>query len=185
VSSEGVHHPASPCPRPAPHIPLPENLSLRARAHPHRVVAAIIAEILAHPTPRRNPHLPRACLPNHARPSAPTPAAASHTATTTPFPHEMLALLHLNPNVASPPRRQPRRSGVPPPPPQCPTPAPAIFAWYSIGVSSTKAAQRGDALAVGRLLLGWRRPRRRACHPQELEPEVFSFVEPLRVVVPR
>jgi hypothetical protein len=122
--SEGVHRlraPARPrtsgSPKTSPSAPAPGLIP---------TASAIIAEILARPMPRRDPHLPRACLPNRARPSAPAPAAASHTVTTTPFPREMLALLHLNPNVASPPRCQPRRSGVPPPAPQCPTPAPAM-----------------------------------------------------------
>uniref|UniRef100_A0A804P9H1 Translation initiation factor 5A C-terminal domain-containing protein n=1 Tax=Zea mays TaxID=4577 RepID=A0A804P9H1_MAIZE len=58
LSSEGVHH--LPCPCPAPRISLPENLSLRARAHPHRVsttashapASAILAPV---------PHLPFLC----------------------------------------------------------------------------------------------------------------------------
>jgi hypothetical protein len=46
-----------------------------------------------------------------------------------------------------------------------PCPYDVVIAWYLIGVSSTKAVQRGDALAAGRLLLGRRHPRRRARHP--------------------
>jgi hypothetical protein len=56
--SEGVHHLL--CPRPAPRISLSKNLSLRARAHPHRVsttashapASAILALV---------PHLPFLC----------------------------------------------------------------------------------------------------------------------------
>ena len=83
--SEGVHH--LPCPRPAPRIPLPENLSLRARAHPHRVsttashapASAILAPV---------PHLPLAptrCFPWRAE-RRPSEISAQDRAFCSPMP---------------------------------------------------------------------------------------------------